>query len=177
MDTATREYPAGDLRVSDADREHALRQLSEAFQAGRITADELDQRSGRALEARTGKELTALIADLPSAGHAPFRQTRRPRIARIVAGGSGIAAVSLTAVAITSALSLNHGPDLQQREAKRALAQEVLARMGLKVTVPLPPPPGLDWASVITPAVIAAVLFVLMVGMLRAARPQGPVRP
>lgn len=65
MQTATRNFPSGDLRVSDADRDRAVSELSEAFQAGRITADEFGQRSGQALSARTGKELTALLTDLP----------------------------------------------------------------------------------------------------------------
>ena len=65
MDRPARDYPPGDLRVSDADRDRALSELSEAFQAGRITADELDQRSGQVLGARTGGELTAPLADLP----------------------------------------------------------------------------------------------------------------
>src|SRR5215475_5621211 len=65
METAARNYPPGDLRVSDADRDRAVSELSEAFQAGRISADEFGQRSGRALAARSGKELTALLADLP----------------------------------------------------------------------------------------------------------------
>jgi Domain of unknown function (DUF1707) len=65
VDSATRNYPPGDLRVSDADRDRAVAELSEHFEAGRITADELDERTGRALRARTGKELTDLLADLP----------------------------------------------------------------------------------------------------------------
>lgn len=68
MDEGSRGFPPGDLRVSDADRERALSELSEAFRVGRITADEFDQRSGQALRLRTGKELTALLADLPLAG-------------------------------------------------------------------------------------------------------------
>ena len=64
MDTPSRNYPHDDQRVSDADRDHAVSELSEAFQTGRITADEFDQRSGRALSARTGKELTDLLTDL-----------------------------------------------------------------------------------------------------------------
>ena len=40
MQTATRNFPSGDLRVSDADRDRAVSELSEAFQAGRITAEE-----------------------------------------------------------------------------------------------------------------------------------------
>ena len=68
MDGVDRGCPPDGLRVSDADRERALSELSEAFRAGRITADEFDQRSGQALRSRTGKELTALLADLPLAG-------------------------------------------------------------------------------------------------------------
>ena len=64
MDTPSRNYPPDDQRVSDAHRDHAVSELSEAFQAGRITADEFEQRTGRALSARTGKELTDLFTDL-----------------------------------------------------------------------------------------------------------------
>ncbi len=109
MNTATRDYPAGDLRVCDADRDRALRELSEAFQAGRITADEFDQRSQQALSARTGKELTVLLADLPHdrgcADTTVPRQTHRELATWIVIGTSVAAATSLAALAITNALS------------------------------------------------------------------------
>lgn len=65
MNTTTRDYPRGDLRVSDADRDRALAELSGHFQAGRLTPGEFDERSGRALRARTGTELAGLLADLP----------------------------------------------------------------------------------------------------------------
>ena len=65
MDSVTPGYPAGDLRVSDADRDRAISDLSEHFQAGRLTADEFDERSSQALQSRTGKELAVLFADLP----------------------------------------------------------------------------------------------------------------
>ncbi len=68
MDTMTygaSGYPRGDMRVSDADRDRAISELSEAFQAGRLTMDEFEERSGQALGARTGKDLTKLLADLP----------------------------------------------------------------------------------------------------------------
>ena len=71
MDGVDRGCPPDGLRVSDADRERALSELSEAFRVGRITADEFDQRSGQVLRSRTGKELTALLADLPLAGPPP----------------------------------------------------------------------------------------------------------
>jgi hypothetical protein len=60
-----RNYPPGDLRVSDADRDLALAELSEHFQAGRLTADEMQERTDQALAARTGQELSAIMADLP----------------------------------------------------------------------------------------------------------------
>jgi DUF1707 SHOCT-like domain len=71
MDTATRDYPPGDIRVSDADRDRALSELSEHFQAGRLTKEEFDERSGQALQTKTGKELRALLADLPRSQQNP----------------------------------------------------------------------------------------------------------
>jgi hypothetical protein len=65
VDSVNRDYPPGDLRASDADRDRAVGELSQHFEAGRLTAEELDERTGRALRARTGKELTELLADLP----------------------------------------------------------------------------------------------------------------
>jgi hypothetical protein len=62
------------MRVSDAERDRAIAELSEHFQAGRLSHDEFDDRSTRALQARTGDDLRALFTDLPlatSAGAAP----------------------------------------------------------------------------------------------------------
>ena len=65
MDTGTRGFPRGDVRLSDAERDQAVAELSEHFQAGRLTQDEFDDRSGRALTARTGADLNGLFTDLP----------------------------------------------------------------------------------------------------------------
>jgi hypothetical protein len=65
MDAATSQYAPGDLRVSDADRDQALAELSEHYQAGRLTLEEFEERSGQALRAKTARELTSLFADLP----------------------------------------------------------------------------------------------------------------
>jgi hypothetical protein len=70
MTTSTRGYPAANMRVSDADRDAVLAELGEHFQAGRLTSEELDERTGRALTARTGQDLAAIMADLPAAGAA-----------------------------------------------------------------------------------------------------------
>ena len=65
MSTETSRFPSGELRASDADRDLAIAELSEHFQTGRLTRDEFDERSARALRARTGRELSELFADLP----------------------------------------------------------------------------------------------------------------
>jgi hypothetical protein len=54
------------MRASDADRDAVVSDLSEHFQAGRLTPGELDERTGRALTARTWGELGELAADLPA---------------------------------------------------------------------------------------------------------------
>src|SRR3954465_7268306 len=55
------------LRVSDADREHAAEALRHAAGEGRLTVDELDQRLDAAFAARTRADLERLTADLPAA--------------------------------------------------------------------------------------------------------------
>jgi hypothetical protein len=79
-------YPAGpanagparrtDQRASDADRDIAADILCAAVGDGRLTLDELDDRLGAALSARTTIELAALIADLPGRRCAPARPPR-----------------------------------------------------------------------------------------------------
>lgn len=112
MDRGARDYPPGDLRVSDAERDRALSELSEAFQAGRITSEEFDERSGQVLRARTGRELTALLADLPRAGVPGTRaaaasgetsgdMSTRPS-SGLPARRIGIGAVALGAIAIAA---------------------------------------------------------------------------
>jgi Domain of unknown function (DUF1707) len=65
VNAATEDFAPSDLRVSDTDRDRAISELSEHFEAGRLTQDEFDERSGRALRARTEGDLAALFRDLP----------------------------------------------------------------------------------------------------------------
>jgi hypothetical protein len=65
MDDGIRNFPRGDIKVSDAERDQALAELGKHFQTGRLTQEEFEDRSERALAARTGAELRALFADLP----------------------------------------------------------------------------------------------------------------
>ena len=108
MNAMTGNYLPPAMRASDADRDAVLSSLSEHFQAGRLTAAELDERTGRALAARTWGELGELVADLPAARiraaassntrpQAPSGHAAPPRIA--VLAGFAITAVVLVHVA------------------------------------------------------------------------------
>jgi hypothetical protein len=167
MDRPIRDYPSGELRVSDADRDRALAELSEAFQAGRITADELDQRSGQVLSARTGRELTAPLADLPCdrapAMRAPALERAHRVFAARLAFAAGAPAFCCATVAVGHAL--NHGPSRQQLEQLR----QMTARLGLPVPPANLPSPGFDWVGTITPGTVA-VLLVVLIMYLRARR-------
>jgi len=74
MDTPIRGFPRGDVRLSDAERDRAVAELSEHYQAGRLTAGEFEERSSRALQARKGAELSGLFTDLPE----PAASAARP---------------------------------------------------------------------------------------------------
>src|ERR1700677_1313885 len=136
-----RGFPPGDLRVSDAERDRAVAELSRAFEVGPITADEFHERSGLALRARRGSELIALLADLP-----PEDLPAVPAVAPEPAGrglpvrgvmtASAIAATVLTLGAIANAL-VPPGPTVQQQELMRAFA----AQHGMPIP-PLVPPGG-----------------------------------
>lgn len=70
--------PVPDRRVGDAERDAICAELATHYGAGRLTADEVDERLAAALNARTGVELVGLIRDLP----APPRGAPAPPPAR-----------------------------------------------------------------------------------------------
>ncbi len=85
MDTS-KSFPSGGIRVSDADRDQAIAELSEHFQAGRLTQEEFEDRSGQALGAKTGDDLAALFTDLPGRDSVPVPAAGGPVFG---AGGTG----------------------------------------------------------------------------------------
>ena len=158
-------FPPGDLRVSDAERDLAVSELSRAFQVGRLTTEEFQQRSEQAFAARTGNELTALLADLPvERDHSDTVAVQHDDLAearpRVVVGAT-IAAASFGLIAVANAFS--HGPTLQQRE----IAQQIFRQHG--ISIPLPPAAGFNWPGTITPAIIS-LLFIVLIIVVRTAR-------
>jgi hypothetical protein len=53
-------------RIGDADRDSAAAELGEHYAAGRLTLDELHDRLGHVLAARTRGQLLQVMADLPT---------------------------------------------------------------------------------------------------------------
>jgi hypothetical protein len=110
----------GHMRVSRADRERTVDVLKAAFVHERLTEDELDDRVGRALAARTYADLDALTADIPAGPDqapspgsvaAPVRRPgsparNRPAVRAVKIGASGVAAVTV-AVSVTVGVLAN----------------------------------------------------------------------
>jgi hypothetical protein len=60
----------GPIRIGDQEREEAVTQLGKHYEAGRLSAEEHQERVGEALQAKTEADLAALFADLPREGYA-----------------------------------------------------------------------------------------------------------
>jgi len=61
-------YSDQHLRVSDAERQQVVDRLSEHFAEGRLDQAEFDERSSRAMNAKTRADLSGLFDDLPETG-------------------------------------------------------------------------------------------------------------
>src|ERR1700758_5130460 len=90
---------ASSLRVADEDREQAVDELREHALAGRLTAEELEERIGSAYRATTRGDLDRLKADLPVSSTTIARalskrkgQLRR-RLAQEAGGSAAVSAV------------------------------------------------------------------------------------
>ena len=87
------------LRVADADREQLVQELREHAIAGRLTAEELEERIGEAYRATTRADLDALRADLPVSSTSVALALRkrkgqlRRRLVQETGGGLGVSAL------------------------------------------------------------------------------------
>ncbi len=102
----------GGLRASHADRDRAIDLLQAAFVQGRLTKDELEERLGQALAARSHAELAALTADLyPGlAGAQPGHDPAAPRWAVGRRGAAALAALLLAIAAVAVAFATAAAP-------------------------------------------------------------------
>ncbi|GAB3665138.1 hypothetical protein GCM10027589_29610 [Actinocorallia lasiicapitis] len=69
------------VRASHEERDRVVEALTAAAGDGRLTLEELDSRTGRALEARTRGELESLLTDLPATpGRLPPKELARIQV-------------------------------------------------------------------------------------------------
>jgi hypothetical protein len=88
------------MRVADAEREQLIEELREHTGEGRLSAEELEERVGRAYAATTRADLDALRADLPVSSTTVAVELRkrkgrlRRRLAQEAGGGLGVSALA-----------------------------------------------------------------------------------
>ena len=103
------------LRISDADRDHAVVELREHLLAGRLTLEEFGERVGTALASRTAGELEHVTGDLAMPAAASLRRPAR------FTGGAFAHVVRRGRMRLrrgTVALSVFSDVDLDLREAR-----------------------------------------------------------
>ncbi|MDW5596509.1 DUF1707 domain-containing protein [Conexibacter stalactiti] len=102
-----------DLRASDAERERTVAQLRDHFGAGRLSEEELDERSDAAYAARTVSELSTLLADLPALPATPARPGhdagREAAKKRVLYNAGSAALISLVCVVVWVATGAGAG--------------------------------------------------------------------
>jgi DUF1707 SHOCT-like domain/Cell wall-active antibiotics response LiaF, C-terminal len=116
--------PDDTLRVSDAERDVTLRRLGDHAAVGRLTLDELEERSSRVLAAKTRGELATLTSDLPEeAGQgsetspAPARTARRVRWMVAIMSGT-YRRGRFRAVGSINVVAIMGGDEIDLREAE-----------------------------------------------------------
>jgi hypothetical protein len=109
--------PDDSLRVSDAERDATLQMLGDHAAVGRLTLDELEERSGRALAAKTRGELATLTGDLPQSQAQPA--TTKPPVRWMIAvmGGSHRRG-RFRAVGRINAVAIMGGDEIDLRDAE-----------------------------------------------------------
>jgi hypothetical protein len=102
------------FRISDAERERAVRTLGEHHAVGRLTYDEFVERMDRAYDARTHDELDVLTADLPEASAAPAQPRKRRWLVSVMGGNERAEEVAHDETVIVDVMG---GSDLDLRRA------------------------------------------------------------
>jgi hypothetical protein len=113
--------PDDSLRVSDAERDAVLRTLGDHAAVGRLTLDELEDRSGRALTAKTRGELATLTSDLPQEpgqASSPVPARRKPVRWMVAIMGGSHRRGRFRAVGSINAVAVMGGDEIDLREAE-----------------------------------------------------------
>jgi hypothetical protein len=123
--------PGDSMRVSDAERDVTLKILNDNAAVGRLTLDELEERAGQALAAKTRGDLATLTSDLPaesggtSISPAPVTRPpvtdtgkRKPVRWMIAIMGGGHRRGRFRAVGSINALAIMGGDEIDLREAE-----------------------------------------------------------
>ena len=126
------------LRVSDAERDATVRTLGDHAAVGRLTLDELEDRAGQALTAKTRGELAALTSDLPqqataTAADVAIPRTRKPVRWMVAIMGGSQRRGRFRAVGQVNSVSIMGGDEIDLREAEiegGELTMNMFALMG-----------------------------------------------
>jgi len=115
--------PDDSLRVSDAERDAVLHTLGDHAAVGRLTLDELEERSGRALAAKTRGELATLTSDLPqevgqASAPGPVPARRKPVRWMVAIMGGSHRRGRFRAVGSINAVAIMGGDEIDLREAE-----------------------------------------------------------
>lgn len=148
VDTPRRDFPQGAIRVSDAERDAAVAELSQHYQQGRLTGAEFDERSGQAFAARTGDQLHALFVDLPSiATSVPQSQNELPAVPGVrTPARPGASRGRVVAACIIGYIALSNG-------------------IGALVSAA-----GQDWGSAIGAIIPTTILALIVLALVRHRR-------
>jgi hypothetical protein len=108
------------LRVSDAERDATVRALGDHAAVGRLTLDELEQRAGQALTAKTRGELAALTSDLPQQATAEVAvpRARKPVRWMVAIMGGSHRRGRFRAVGKVNSVSIMGGDEIDLRDAE-----------------------------------------------------------
>ena len=114
--------PDDSLRVSDAERDAVLHTLGDHAAVGRLTLDELEDRSGRALTAKTRGELATLTSDLPQeagqAGSGLVPSGKKPVRWMVAIMGGSQRRGRFRTVGSINAVAVMGGDEIDLREAE-----------------------------------------------------------
>jgi hypothetical protein len=112
------------LRVSDAERDATVKALGDHAAVGRLTLDELEERAGQALTAKTRGELAVLTSDLPQQATAgvtadvAVTRTRKPVRWMVAIMGGSQRRGRFRAVGSVNSVSIMGGDEIDLREAE-----------------------------------------------------------